>query len=49
MEDIKTRINKIQIVSKRKKLEELEARLNSIISPSLKAEMEVDAIAAELE
>ena len=48
VEDIKMRINKIQISSKRKKLETLEARLNSVISPELKAEMELDAIESEL-
>jgi hypothetical protein len=47
-EDIKTRINKLQIVSKKKKLELLENRLNAIISPELKAQMELDAIAEEL-
>ncbi len=47
-EDIKVRINKIQITSKQKKLEALEARLNSIISPELRAEMELEAIANEL-
>ena len=48
IEDIKTRINKIQIATKRKKLELLEARLNTIISPELKAKMELEAIANEL-
>lgn len=47
-EDIKMRINKIQITSKQKKLEALEARLNSIISPELRAQMELDAIESEL-
>lgn len=46
--DIKSRINKIQIASKKKKLEELESRLNSIISPELRAELELEAISAEL-
>lgn len=48
LEDIKTRINKIQIASKKKKLEVLESRLNAIISPELKAELELEAIAEEL-
>lgn len=47
-EDIKTRINKIQISSKKKKLETLESRLNSIISPELRAEMELEAIQRDL-
>lgn len=46
--DIKSRINKIQIASKRKKLETLEARLNAIISPELRTEMELEAIMGEL-
>lgn len=46
--DIKSRINKIQIATKRKKLEALEARLNSIISPELRAEIELEAITAAL-
>lgn len=45
--DIRTRIGKIQIGEKRKKLEALEARLNAIISPELRAKMELEAIAAE--
>lgn len=48
LEDLKMRINKIQIASKRKKLEALEARLNAIISPELRAKMELEAIANEL-
>lgn len=48
LEDLKLRINKIQIASKRKKLETLENRLNAIISPELKAKMELEAIASEL-
>lgn len=48
LEDVKTRINKVQIASKKKKLEALEARLGSIISPELRAEMELQAIASEL-
>jgi len=48
-EDIKTRINKIQIESKKKKLEVLESRLSAIISPELKAELELQSIANELD
>lgn len=46
--DIKTRLAKLQIANKRKKLEALESRLNTIISPELRAEMELEAIAIEL-
>ena len=48
IEDIKTRASKIQITEKKNKLEALEKRLNAIISPELKAEMELQAIAEEL-
>lgn len=48
LEDFKMKISKIQIVSKRKKLEELEQRLGKIISPELRAEMELEAISEEL-
>lgn len=48
LSDIKSRIAKIQIATKRKKLEVFENRLNSIISPELRAEMELEAIASEL-
>jgi hypothetical protein len=46
--DIKTRINKLQIASKKASLEKLETRLNAIISPELRAKMELEAIASEL-
>lgn len=48
LEDLKARLNKIQIASKKKKLEELEARLNAIISPELRAQLELEAISSEL-
>ncbi len=48
VEDLKTRIVKTQIAVKRKKLEALEARLNSIISPEMRAELELAAITEEL-
>lgn len=48
LEDVKLRINKVQIASKKKKLEALEERLNKIISPDLRAEMELEAIQNEL-
>lgn len=46
--DIKARIAKIQISLKKQKLEALESRLNSIISPELRAEMELEAISKDL-
>lgn len=49
LEDFRTRVGKIQIASKKRKLGELEARLNSIVSPELRAQMELEAIASELE
>jgi hypothetical protein len=48
LEDLKTRISKIDIAAKRKKLETLETRLNAIISPDLRAQLELEAIASEL-
>jgi len=42
--DIKTRIDKIEISSKKKELESLEARLDKLISPELKEQMEIDEI-----
>ena len=46
--DIKTRINKIQITTKRQRLETLESRLNAIISPELRTQLELEAIMGEL-
>ncbi len=43
--DIQTRIDKIQISKKKQELEQLESRLNSLISPDLRAEMELSEIA----
>jgi hypothetical protein len=48
LEDIKTRINKIQIAAKKTKLADLENRLNKIISPETRRKMELEAIAKEL-
>ena len=46
--DIKSRINKVQIGEKKKKLEALEARARSVISPELQRELEIAAIMDEL-
>lgn len=47
-EDIKTRIDKIEITMKKKELEMLEERLNKLISPELRAQMELEEIRKSL-
>lgn len=47
--DFQTRVNQISIQEKRKELKEIESRLNAILSPELKAEMEFEAISRLLE
>ena len=42
--DFQTRINQISIQEKRKELAEIEYALNAIISPDLKAQMELERI-----
>lgn len=42
--DLKTRVNQLQLSAKKKELADLEARLNAVVSPELKAQMEIDAI-----
>ena len=42
--DILTRLNKIQISKKKQELEALESRLDKLVSPELKAEMELEEI-----
>jgi len=42
--DFQTRINQILIQEKRKELSEIESRLNALISPELKAKMELEEI-----
>lgn len=46
--DVKTRLDKVQISSKKKYLEQLESKLNQLISPEMKAELELQAISDEL-
>jgi len=46
--DFQTRIDQISIQSKKKELSIIEARLNVIISPELKAQMELDEISKVL-
>lgn len=48
LEDLKTRIAKIQIATKQEKLAALETRLDAIISPELRRELELAKIAEEL-
>ena len=47
--DLKTRAAKIEIGKKKADLEKLENRLNALISPELKAQLELEAIMKELE
>ena len=42
--DIKTRIDKIEITKKKKELELLESRLDKLVSPELKTQMELEEI-----
>lgn len=46
--DFRTRINKLSIDAKRKKLEEFESKLNDLVSPDMRRKMELDAIANEI-
>jgi hypothetical protein len=48
-DDFQTRVNQISIQEKRKELAEIEARLNALISPELKAQMELEAISKLLD
>lgn len=45
---IYNRINKLSLSAKRKELEALEARLDKLVSPELKAKMELELIEKEL-
>lgn len=47
-EDILTRVNMIQLTKKKQELATLEARLNNLLSPELKQQMELDAIEEEM-
>jgi len=42
--DLYTRVNQINLQAKRKELSDLESRLSGLISPELKAAMELEAI-----
>lgn len=45
--DCKTRLAKIQISAKTQHLEDLESRLNAVVSPDLRRQMELDALLAD--
>ena len=47
--DLKTRANVINVSELRKQLATLEERLNKLVSPEMRARMEAEAIAKELE
>lgn len=48
LDDFKTRLAKIQLVSKQEKLNKLEARLDAIVSPEQRRMLEVEALTKEL-
>ena len=47
--DIKTRLNQLQIKNKKDDLAKLEARVNALVSPEQRREMELKKLAAELQ
>ena len=47
--DLKTRLSVLNITATRKKLAYLEERLNKLVSPEMRTQMEIEAIEAELE
>ena len=49
MADIKTRVGKLNVEKEKRNLAKLEERLDKIISPELRAKMELEAITKELE
>lgn len=49
LHDLRLRVAQIQISQKRDQLKTLEERLNAIITPELRAQMEIDAITKELQ
>lgn len=48
LSDFSTRISKIKIQDKKSELAKLEERLNQIVSPELRATLEIEAITKEL-
>ena len=49
IQDMKTRAAKIQLISEKNELAELESRLQAIVSPEQRRLMELEAIAKSLE
>lgn len=47
--DLKTRLSKIKLVAEKKKLADLETRLNGLMSSDLKTKLEIEKIQKELE
>jgi len=47
--DLITRVSILQLTNKRKELAELEKRVNAIVTPELRAQMEFEAISALLD
>lgn len=48
LDDIRTRMNKVTLADKKKKLEKLESRLEGIVSPELRRKLELESIEREL-
>lgn len=48
LDDIKARVAKLTLTAKRERLAGLEKRLNAVVSPELRAQLELEAIAAEM-
>jgi hypothetical protein len=48
MSDISTRVNQLQISSKKKEIEDLEKKLDVLVSPEKRREMELEAITKSL-
>lgn len=46
--DLVTRLNKVQINKRKDELKVLEAKVNALISPEKRAQMELDALEAEI-
>lgn len=47
-QDLKTRISVLQIAKRKAELKELEARVNAVMTPELRAELELKALEAEI-
>ncbi len=47
-QDLKTRVSVLQIAKRKAELKELEARVNAVMTPELRAELELKALEAEI-